>query len=310
MAGNESSPPNEHASGKRAAQTVLNLHLHQLAYLREVDRQGSLHRAADTLHLSQPALSQSLAELERRIGVPLFERSGRGRRATVAGQELIQFANEVLAQAEVLDRRMQRYRGGEGGTLSVGMIDAVSLYVLPDVVRRFREQHPAVDLKLAVAGSGELLQRLRTFALDLAFVVGPVDEPGLRAVEVLREPLYLYSAPAVEGGAATEAWVLYPEGSRTRAIIDAALAAAGIKPTVTLESGNPQVLRQMVAMGLGRSVLPPAIAESERPGAGGAGAVIRGELVAERPLCLVQRAGSPPDPRSDAFLRLALPSAP
>jgi DNA-binding transcriptional LysR family regulator len=304
-----SGEPAAEQAPRRPDRGVLNLHLHQLAYLREVARQGSLHRAAEVLHVSQPALSQALAELERRLGVPLFERAGRGRRPTGAGEEVIRFAAEVLALAEALERRLYAYREGEGGTLSVGMIDAAGLYVLPDAVRRFRETHPAVELKLAVATSGELLQRLRAHALDLAFVVGPVQEPGLRAIEVLREPLYIYGPPGVAGEPelCTEqeatGWVLYPEGSRTRAIIDRALAGAGIRPVVTLESGNPQVLRQMVALGLGRTILPPAIAESGAEGA----ALRRGALLAERPLCLVQRAGSPPDPRSDAFLRLVLP---
>ncbi len=285
-----------------AGRITPNLHLQQLAYLRETARQGGLSRAAEALHVSQPALSQALAELERRFGLPLFERAGRGRRLTAAGQEVLQFAEEVLALAGGLSQRLDGYRAGASGPLSVGMIDAASLYVLPEVVRRFRESHPAVSLKLSVATSGELLERLRAYALDLAFVVGPVDDPRLRSTEVLREPLYLY-LPADDPGERHAAhWVLYPEGSRTRAIIDAAFAQAGMRPQVALESGNPQVLRQMVAMGLGWSVLPAAIAESEPLTSG----LRRGVLLAERPLHVVRRRTSPVDPRAEAFLRLAL----
>jgi len=279
-----------------------NLHLQQLAYLREVARQGGLSRAADALHVSQPALSQAIAELERRLGVALFERAGRGRRPTAAGEEAIQFAGTVLALAEAFAHRLDAYRSGDRGPLSVGMIDAASLYVLPDVVRRFREEHPAVDLKVAVASSTELIRRLRSFALDLAFVVGPVEEPDLHAIEVLREPLYIYRATGETGDPGEASWVLYPDGSRTRTIIDGGFARIGIRPRVTLESGNPQVLRQMVTMGLGWSVLPPAIAEHE-PAASG---VQRGELLAERLLYVVRRRSSAVDPRAEAFLHLAL----
>ncbi|HLZ71820.1 MAG TPA: LysR family transcriptional regulator [Dehalococcoidia bacterium] len=279
-----------------------NLHLQQLAYLREVARQGSLTRAAEALHVSQPALSQALAELERRFGLALFERAGRGRRPTAAGQEVIAFAEETLALAEALAQRLAAYRGGNAGPLSVGMIDAASLYVLPAVVRRFRDEHPQVELKLTVATSEELLARLRAFALDLAFVVGPAEAPDLHAVEILREPLYLYAPAGHALDPRAARWVLYPEGSHTRGIIDAAFARAGIRPDVALESGNPQVLRQMVAMGLGWSVLPPAIAESGPEAAG----LRRDEVLAERPLCVVRRRASPPDPRAEVFLRLAL----
>lgn len=281
-----------------------NLHFQQLAYLREVARRGSLSRAAEALNVSQPALSQAIAELERRLDVPLFERAGRGRRPTPAGEEVIRFSEQVLAAAQALAERLASFRHGERGPLSVGMIDAASLYVLPDVVRRFRAAFPNVDLKLAVATSGELLRRLRAFALDLVFVVGPVEAPDLVSAEVLREPLFVYG-PAVDRFDPREArWVLYPEGSRTRAIIDAAFAGRGWQPEVALESGNPQVLRQMVVMGLGWSVLPQAIAESD----GRADGLRRGARLAERPLHVVRRRTSPPDPRAEAFLNLAIPS--
>jgi DNA-binding transcriptional LysR family regulator len=281
---------------------ALNLHLHQLACLRAVARCGSIAGAAEALHVSQPALSQALAEIGRRTGVPLFERAGRGRRLTAAGRELLRFAEETLAGAEALSRRLDLYCRGDGGPLHVGMIDAAGLYVLPDVVRRYRAAHPGVDLKLTVDTSDELLRRLLACELDLVFVVGPVDQPGVSAVEVLREPLHIYTAPGDGGGAESARWVLYPRGSRTRRLIDAAFTRAGIAPTVALESSNPAVLRQMVAMGLGWSVLPPAIAE----GTSGPAVARRGDPITERPLHAARRAAAPPDARIDAFLMRAL----
>lgn len=279
----------------------MNVHLQQLVYLREVARRGSIMAAAESLDVSQPALSQALSELGRRLNTPLFERAGRGRRLTQAGLEVLRYAEETLAAAEALQRRLDELQDGEGGTLGVGMIDAASLYVLPEVVRRYREAHPRVDLKLVVDTSEELLRRLRGFDLDLAFVVGPVIEADLQAVEVLREPLYLYAPPgAAEPSGAR--WVLYPEGSRTRRIIDEALSRAGITPSVALESHNPAVLRQMVAIGMGWSVLPAAIVE-EAPASA---ADRRGAALTWRPLYATWRADSPPDSRRAAFLDLAL----
>ncbi|HEY8490741.1 MAG TPA: LysR family transcriptional regulator [Dehalococcoidia bacterium] len=280
----------------------LNVHLQQLTYLREVARLGSVTRAAEALHLSQPALSQALAELERRLDVRLFERAGRGRRLTQAGEEVLAFAQRVLAEAEELQGRLERQRRGEGGVLRVGMIDAASLYLLPQVVRRYRAAFPGVQLELAVDASDELLRRLRAHELDLAVLVGPAEE-DVEAIELAREPLYVY-APAGDARSMAEAeWVLYPETSRTRRIIEAAFAQRGVSPRVTLESGNPAVLRQMVVMGLGWSVLPPAVVEQ----GGTASAGLRqGELLTERPLVAARRRGAPDDPRADAFVRLAL----
>jgi DNA-binding transcriptional LysR family regulator len=280
----------------------LNVHFQQLAYLREVDRCATFTEAARRLHVSQPALSQSLTELERRLDVALFERSGRLRLLTAEGREVAGFARAVLAQAADLSRELDARKRGEGGILRVGMIDAATLYILPGAVRSFRAAHPQVGLHLEVASSTALLAKLRQFELDLAFIVGPVDDRTLHAWDVRREPLYLY-APSGDRRAPQDAeWALYPAGSQTRALIDAALARLRVSPRVLLESGNPQVLRQIVALGLGWSVLPRAVGEAGprplRPW--------RPRPIAQRALLGVRRRGAPEDPRADRFLALAL----
>lgn len=278
-------------------------HLRQLAYLREVARLDSFTRAAESLGVSQPALSQSLADLERRLGVPLFEPDGRLRRLTDDGREVLAFAERTLGDLGALRERLDARRRGEAGLLRVGMIDAASLYVLPEVIRRYRVQHSEVVLSLVVDTSTALVTRLRAFELDLVFVVGGTEDEDLRADEVLREPLYVYGPPASRSRTppAGADWVLYPAGSRTRAVIDAGLAALGLRPRVALESHNPEVLRQMVALGLGWTVLPLPVAE-ERPAAR-APALRQGPLVAERSLVGVRRRAE--NPRVEAFLALA-----
>jgi DNA-binding transcriptional LysR family regulator len=284
------------------AALVAGVSLRQLTHLREAVRRSSFTAAAAALGVSQPALSQSLAELERRLGVVLFERAGRQRRLTAEGLEVLAFAERVLAEVGELRDRLGASASGERGRLRVGMIDAASLYVLPDAIGAYREAHPAVDLQLRVDTSGELIEQLRSFDLDLVFAVGPA-EPDLEGIEMLREPLHVY-APAGDldplSPPPEAEWALYAAGSRTRALIDEGLAGLGIRPRVTLESQNPEVLRQMVALGLGWSVLPVAVGE-------GAGiALRRGALVAERSLAAMRRASAAPDPRAEAFLALAL----
>lgn len=283
---------------ERTEAPAFTFHAQQLACLREVERAGTFTEAAERLGVSQPALSQSLADLERRLGVPLFERQGRLRVLTEAGREAARFAAEVLGRAEDLRGWIAAYRDGEGGTLAVGMIDAASLYAFPEAVRVFREAYPGVTLRLVVDASSALAERLRRYELDLAIVVGPAP-PDLDAVEVAREPLHIY-APAGATTAPAEAdWVLYPAASHTRAQIEEGLARLGVTPRVVLESGNPEVLRQMVALGFGWSVLPAAVADSA-----GAGVEQR-QVVAERTLLGVRRPGAAVDPRAEAFLRLA-----
>ena len=278
----------------------LSIHLQQLVYLREVERAGTFTEAARRLHVSQPALSQSLAELERRVGLPLFEARGRRRELTEVGREAARFASEVLGRTADFRDWVEAYREGGAGTLTVGMIDAASLYALPEAVRRFRRQHPEVRLQLIVDTSTALVERLQRFELDLAFVVAPVAGE-FDAVEVGREPLHIY-APADDARAPEEAdWVLYPEGSHTRQQIDEGLARLGIVPRVTLESHNPQVLRQMVELGFGWSVLPPAVA-------GDGDRLRQDRQVAVRTLLGLRRRGAVLDPRAEAFLSVAVRS--
>jgi len=143
-----------------------NLTLQQLAYVREVQRAETVTAAAQRLEVSQPALSQALVEVERRLGVSLFDRRGRRLRLTEAGLRTARFAEEVLGQAEALARWLEAFELGHSGTLRVGMIDAASLYVLPWALRAFRDQHSEVELQLTVDRSGVLLDRLRRFELD------------------------------------------------------------------------------------------------------------------------------------------------
>lgn len=305
IAGTQHDPaprPDTSARGTRATPpTALNLHLHQLAYLLAVARTGGVTRAAEVSHVSQPALSQALAELERRLGVPLLERAGRGRRLTPAGQEVAAFAERVLADAAGLERTLVAYSSGDGGVLRVGMIDAASIYLLPEAIRAFRAAYPAVDLRITVETSGELLRRLRAADLDLAFVVGAAGQPDLRSTEIAREPLFWY-APAGDSRPIEEAgWALYPAGSRTRRLIDDGFARLGIRPRITLESAHPEVLRQVTVMDLGWTVLPPTVADASP-----AGSVRQGDRVTERPIDAVVRRTAAPDARVERFLALAV----
>ena len=300
-----------------------NLNLYQLRYLREAASAETWTAAAANLGVSQSALSQGIAELERRLGIVLFERDGRSRRLTPQALDVLAYAEAVLAQTSDLARHIARFNSGQAGTLRVGMIDAAFLYMLPDVIERFRCEHPAVDLRLVVRPSTQLLQECRRGDLDVAFVVAPDGElpdfaGALTSTVVTIEQLWLCvaqnadPAPTSVADAAAIAqsgerprWVMYPATSRTRSIVDRGLArhglaAAGLGADVAAESGNPRVLRQMVELGLGWSVLPESVAAT---------AVniktVGTEPIAERPIVAARRADAPADARAADFLMLA-----
>jgi DNA-binding transcriptional LysR family regulator len=286
-------------TSSRSAPEPLNLHLQQLRNLLAVEGAGTFTAAAEELNVSQPALSQSLAELERRLGARLFERDGRSRRLTAAGREVARFAAEVIGRGEELRASLAAQQEGRAGVLSVGMIDAGSLYLLPGAIEAFRENHPDVRLSVTVEDSSTLLAMLDRFELDLAIVVGEPGD-GFASTELYREPLYRYAWADADAPLVDE-WLLYSAGSYTRALIDEGLRAAGLTPRVSLESHNPAVLRQVAALGLGWTVLPAPVAEEDPTPLRRHGR----RPVAVRAISAARRDSGLDNPRAEAFLSLA-----
>ena len=299
--------PRRHPSGRRndragSSQAPVNLSTRTLAYLQKVAELSSFTEAADEFGISQPALSQSLSQLEQRLGVVLFEQDGRRRRLTEAGRVVADFAAEVLGRTRELETWIQAHHHGEVGELRIGLIDAATLYLLPDALTIFRESHPGVEMRLVVDSTSALCDLLLRYELDLVFAVGPAV-PGLIGEELGMEELRIYARRGegtVDRDPSHVEWALPPEGSRTRALIDAGLAERGIEPLVTLTSQNPDVLRQVAAVGPAWTVLPEAVGGHDPDLVD-----VTGEAVAHRPLVMLRRESAPPDARVESLSRLA-----
>lgn len=283
----------------RLAPAVPNLTVQQLEYLVVAADAPTWALAAAAVGVTPSALSQGLAELERRVGIPLFERDGRRRVLAPEAGPVLDHARDVLARTVDLARYTKQVREGRGGSLRVGMIDAAAVEHCSEPLRQFRAKRPELDLRLHVASSAALLQQLRRAELDLVVCVeppGPVDSIVLRPL--LREELFVLAPdrhsldrPPREWGP----WVTFPVGSHTRLVIQQALRRAGAPFDVVAESHQPEVLREMVRLGLGWSVLPAA---GRRSTAGGPAV---GPVVAERRLVVANRADAVPNPAGEAL---------
>lgn len=227
------------------------LTLQQLRYFNAVAEGETFADAAATIGISQSALSQGIARLEQVAGARLLERDGRRRRLTDTGDLVASYARRVLGESETLASDLAAIGSGTSGRLRIGLIDAAALYLFNDQIATFQESHTEVAISMTVAGSDELEQALLDFRLDAAVVVGPARR--VEASLLLAEPLHVFG----RGRSMDDAtWALYPAGSRTRDAVDTGLAAAGIDPTVTVESANPAVLREMAALTSSFTVLP------------------------------------------------------
>ncbi len=280
-----------------------NLSVHQLLYVREAARADTWSEAARRLGVTQPALSQGVAEVERRLGVKLFDRRARLRTPTPELRDVLTVAEQILSGVDDLDRRLHERQTGRRGAVRLGMIDTAALGSLAPTVAAFRSRFPDVSLTIVVEASVSLSERVAAGELDLAVVVGPnpVIERLGRRVEVTRlfdEGIYVYPAVDATGAPprpATAAnwgpWVTYPAGSQSRELITAALARRGVSMDVVAESSNPDVLRQMVRLGVGWCALPEDVAET-----GPSPLVrLRGPALAQRTIVAIRRADALPN---------------
>jgi DNA-binding transcriptional LysR family regulator len=280
---------------------LLQLSTQQLHYLTAVARSATWALAAAELGVTPSALSQGLAELERRLGLSLFERDGRRRVLSPAAGEVVAYAERVVASTRELGRWVESVRLGTAGRLRIGMIDAAAVAHYPATLADFRRSRPDVDLRLTVGPSGPLLAQLRAAELDLAVVVDPPPPTDdLVLTPLLAEDLALY-APAGRHALPPSQWgpfVLFPAGSHTRATIVSSLQALGATVDIVAESHQPEVLRTMVDLGLGWTVLPVAQAES------GDHPLVRArpEPIASRRLVAARRRDAAADPVVDALI--------
>jgi len=282
------------------ARSLPDISIRQLEYLVAVADESTWAAAARSVGVSPSALSQGLAELERRVGIEMFESVGRRRKLRVTVTPVLEHARQVVAQTRDLMAWSERLSSSNTGQVRLGLIDVAAVVHFPDVLRAFRTEHHEVDLKLTVASSRSVLEDLQRGALDLVVCVEP-PEPlaGIECAPLLSEPMIVYGPPATVTTDPSQwgPWVFFPESSHTRQLVAARLGELGVPLDVAAESHQPDVLREMVLLGLGWTVLPRSQGESER------GELSVGRQLLERRLVVARRVGAVTDPAVNELAR-------
>ncbi len=279
-----------------------DLTIRQLEYLVAVAEEPTWALAAQRVGVSPSALSQGLAELERRLRLPLFEARGRRRVLRDSAQPMLDHARRMLVLTRELVDWSDRMREVRQGRVRVGMIDVAAVVHCTDAIAAFRRAHPAVNLTLSVAPSAALLDDLARGELDLVVCIeSPAPRDGIEFETLRRESLAVLAPPGVAIGppATWGPWLTFPAGSHTRDLILGALVRLGAPVTIAAESHQPEVLAQMVRLGLGWTVLPAAALPPIGPG--GTDPIVRGPTIVERTLVLARRHGALLDPAAVEF---------
>lgn len=270
----------------------LDIPLRQFEYLVAVADHSTWAAAAASIGVSAPALSQGLTDLERRLGVQLFDRQGRRRVLTELAEVVLQHARTMHTMSHDLAQWAERVNTLKMGALRVGMLDVGAVVHFPEVLRTFRSDFPDIRFHLTVAPSSELLAGLRRSDFDLIVCVQPPETPpSTTSAHLLEEELVVVRPPGTGSLPARKwgPWVLFPENSKTRSLIERSLRDIGALPQVVAESHQPDVLAQMVSLGLGWGVLPLAQVPSNLD-------VEIGDPVVTRNLVICKRAGAPQHP--------------
>jgi len=250
------------------------MELRHLRYFVAVAEEQHVTRAAERLGMQQPPLSQQIQALEAELDVQLFRRKPRGVELTQAGEALFQDARAILARVEHAVAATKRAARGEQGRIAIGFTSSVPFHpFMPRIIRSFREAFPLISLALEEGGTSELVDGLRQERIDAAFIRSPVADPlGLEVRPLLDEEMVAAlpanhalaqdsTKPLSLSALAAETFILYrrPSGPGLHDAILAGCHRAGFSPRVGQEAPRMLSTLNLVAAGLGVSIVPASM---------------------------------------------------
>ena len=242
------------------------MELFQLRYFVAAAHRLHFTQAAEAMCVSQPSLSQQIANLEREVGAALFIRQGRTVILTDAGRALLRHAERMLEEETLARRAVQEVIGLARGQLTIWTLPTPGQHLLPPLLADFRRAHPHIAIKLReTVPARAVAEAVEKGVADVGIVHLPYQVEGLRARVLLREHLALVvpqdhafaSRPSVAlADAAGEDFIWAPEGATSAHPLYAACLAAGFEPHIACISGSAQGMQALVAAGLGIALLP------------------------------------------------------
>jgi DNA-binding transcriptional LysR family regulator len=250
--------------------------IRQLEMFRAVAEEGGFTRAAQRLHVSQSAISRQVKLLEEELGGLLLHRTGKGVTVTGPGELLLKAANRIRRDMQDVLWEISATHSAQRGLVRLGGGMTVCLYILPRLLKAFHGKHKDVELHVTSGTSEGILRMLRNHQVDLGLLTLPIVAADLEVQPVLKEEMVVVTAPRhpLTRTRAVEArhlgrfpLVLFEAGSNTRKVLDQLFLEEEIPIKVAMETENVEIIKAMVASGLGVSLIPyAAIAQDARRG--------------------------------------------
>jgi len=245
--------------------------LRQLQFLCALADHGSFSRAAEVTLVAQPTLSAAIKDVEALLGVQLFERVARGARLTPAGEIAVERARQILADTQDLVETAQKASAPLSGTFRLGAIPTIAPFILPQTLKRLRKDYPSLALYLREEKTADLVAALKNQTIDAALIALPWPMPGMEAMEIAPDA-FLLACPSghkLETAASItpesligEPLLLLEEGHCLRGHALNACSLPGVEEGKGFAATSLQTMVQMVAGGLGISLIPELAAKA------------------------------------------------
>ena len=242
---------------------MFHVTLRQLQVFETVAKQLSYSRAAETLYLSQPAVSMQIRQLEESIGLPLFEQMGKKIFLTEAGRELLQCSCAITQQLADMDMLFREMKGLEHGRLNISVVSTAN-YFTPQLLAKFCQRHPNINVTLNVANRDAVLKQVADNTTDLVVMGQPPDNSGFAAEPFMKNPLVVIAPPGHPlckmkriklKRLEQETFLLREPGSGTRGAMERFFNEHGIQLHAGVEMGTNEAIKQAVQASMGLGIL-------------------------------------------------------
>ena len=289
------------------------LNLHLLRLFATVARTGSFSRAAEALHISQPAISKSVRDFELQVGCRLLDRGPQGVTPTREGEALARHAAVLFAAELAAEEELQAMRGLHRGALRIGASTTIATYMIPEYLGAFSQAHPGIELHILSANTQTIADHLMSHEIDIALVEGAVQDPHLVSEPWRTDAMVLITAPShpfAQAGQpvdldvlARETFIVREPGSGSLQVVGDALHARGVVPARTLEVGGTEAIKQVVAANVGVAIVSAATIK-DQVALGKLHVVAMRDFAIERTLWQIKKPGRLESPPASAFEKL------
>lgn len=244
----------------------------KLEYFVAVAQAGSFTRAAERLHVAQPAISKSVQKLEEELQLTLFDRSEKSAALTPEGRALLEHALSILGRIQEARKEMEELRGLERGEIRIGLPSMFGSFYFPQIIREFKKMYPSLRISVVEEGTVQVRKLIERKEVDLGIIAIEHAGPELEFVPLLTEEMvacFPAGHPLADRASVTlqelyhEPLILFKEGYLQRKLIMETSQSANIVPNVTFSTNQLSLIRSLVAEGLGVTLFLRVIAESD-----------------------------------------------